>query len=91
MNVVRQLDKGDRAGLSLCAEYLVKHKQYFNAAEVFKKLGDVNNLAVIYVKSCQWEDAFKLVTQYPELREEVYVPYATWLAENERFVEAQQG
>jgi len=91
MNVVHQLDKGDRECLSLCADYLIKHKQYFNAAEVFKKTGDEAKLAMIYVKSCQWEEAFKLASQYTDLREEVYVPYATWLAENERFVEAQQG
>ncbi|RWS21703.1 intraflagellar transport protein 122-like protein, partial [Leptotrombidium deliense] len=70
--------------------YLMKHKQYFSAAEVFKKIGDIKKLAMIYVKSCQWEEAFKLVNEYPELREEVYVPYATWLAENDRFVESQQ-
>lgn len=91
MNVVRQLDKGDRDGLTLCADYLIKHKQYFNASEVFKKTGDVQKLATIYVKSLQWEEAFKLVAQYQELKGDVYVPYATWLAENERFVEAQQG
>lgn len=91
MTVVRQLDRGDRNNLNLCAEYLVKHKQYFNAAEVFKKMGDIKKLAIIYVKSYQWDEAFKLANENPDLKEEIFVPYATWLAENDRFVEAQQG
>jgi intraflagellar transport protein 122 len=56
MSVVRQLDKADRNALTLCADYLIKSKQYFNAAEVYKKIGDVQNLAMIYIKSCQWQE-----------------------------------
>ncbi|KAI1301651.1 Intraflagellar transport protein -like protein [Halotydeus destructor] len=90
MTIVQQLDKGDRDGLSQCAQHLIKHKQYFNAAEVYKKIGDTANLALIYVKSYQWQEAFKLASEHEELREQVYLPYATWLAENEQFIEAQQ-
>jgi intraflagellar transport protein 122 len=56
MSVARQLDKADRNALTLCADYLIKSKQYFNAAEVYKKIGDVQNLATIYIKSCQWQE-----------------------------------
>lgn len=35
--------------------------------------------------------AFTLVEKHPEYKEEVYVPYAQWLAENDKFEEAQQG
>ena len=37
------------------------------------------------------DQAFTLVEKHPEYKEEVYVPYAQWLAENDRFEEAQQG
>lgn len=91
MEVVNQLDKGDHFNLSLCGEYLVKHKQYFMAAEVYKKMGDVNKLISVYTMTCQWEEALKLIDEYPNLKQDVYVKYATWLAENDQFVEAQQG
>lgn len=58
MTVVRQLDRADRKALTLCAEYLIKNKHYSNAAEVYKKMGDVHNLALIYVKSCQWQEVY---------------------------------
>jgi intraflagellar transport protein 122 len=32
-----------------------------------------------------------LVEKHTEYKEEVYVPYAQWLAENDKFEEAQQG
>ena len=32
-----------------------------------------------------------LVEKHPEFKNNVYVPYAQWLAENDRFEDAQQG
>ena len=37
------------------------------------------------------DQAFTLVEKHPEYKEDVYVPYAQWLAENDQFEEAQQG
>ena len=38
-----------------------------------------------------FHQAFALVETHPDLKDEVYVPYANWLAENDRFDEAQEG
>ena len=58
MTVVRQLDRADRKALTLCADILIKSKQYSNAVEVYKKIGDVQNLAMIYIKSSQWQEVY---------------------------------
>ena len=37
-----------------------------------------------------WQ-AFIIADRHKEYRNDVYVPYAQWLAENDKFEEAQQG
>ena len=38
-----------------------------------------------------YNQAFAHVEKHPEFKNEVYIPYAQWLAESDRFEEAQQG
>lgn len=35
--------------------------------------------------------AFSLAEKHPQFKNEVFVPYAQWLAENDHFEEAQKG
>lgn len=35
--------------------------------------------------------AFSLAENHPQFKNEVFVPYAQWLAENDHFEEAQKG
>ncbi|XP_023209528.1 intraflagellar transport protein 122 homolog [Centruroides sculpturatus] len=90
MDIGRHLDKADQMALATIAESLRKHKQYQYAAEIYRKMHDVHALIKLYVEAHQWEEAFVLAEQHTEFKEEVYVPYANWLAENDRFVEAQK-
>ncbi|KAL4226474.1 hypothetical protein ACF0H5_014457 [Mactra antiquata] len=90
IDLARKLDKADRESLSKCAQYLGKLEQYGYAAEVYSKMGDHKSLIMLHVEAKHWEDAFTLVEKHSEYKEDVYVPYAQWLAENDRFEEAQQ-
>jgi len=47
-------------------------------------------LVELLVESEAWNEALAMLKEHPELRKEVYLPYARWLAEQEKFVEAQQ-
>lgn len=54
-------------------------------------MGDKRALIELHVETNSWEEAFALVERYPEYKDEVYVPYARWLAENDKFEESQKG
>lgn len=89
-DVGRKLDKADVESIRLVAFYLKKHGQLQYAKEMFKKIGDSKAVVEIYVDAKEWKEAFAMVQQNPEHREEVYVPYAKWLAEQDKFVESQR-
>uniref|UniRef100_T1IRE0 Intraflagellar transport protein 122 homolog n=1 Tax=Strigamia maritima TaxID=126957 RepID=T1IRE0_STRMM len=90
LEISRKLDKADRRALLLCAEYFQKYNQFSSAADMYRKIGDMKALVKLYVDGKQWEEAFVLAEQDLEYRNDVYLPYALWLAENDRFVDAQQ-
>lgn len=90
IDLARKLDKADREALSRAAQHLTKLEQYPYAAEVYSKMGDIKSLILLHVEAKHWDDAFVLVEKHQEFKEDVYVPYAQWLAENDKFEEAQQ-
>lgn len=73
------------------AEYLKNLKQSSAAAEVYRRLGDSASVLTLHVEAKEWAQAFNLVQNQPQYKELVYVPYAHWLAENDKFVQAQKG
>lgn len=89
--MARGLDKADREPLSRCAHYLKLLQQYPYCAEVYNKMGDKRALIELHVETNSWDEAFALAERYPEYKDDVYVPYARWLAENDKFEEAQKG
>ncbi|KAM6256661.1 intraflagellar transport protein 122 homolog [Porphyrio hochstetteri] len=90
IEIARKLDKAEREPLLKCAFYLKKLDNPGYAAETYMKVGDLKALVHLHVETLHWEEAFALSEKHPEFKDDVYVPYAQWLAENDRFEEAQK-
>ncbi|CAH8841801.1 unnamed protein product [Trichobilharzia szidati] len=89
LDISRRLDKGDHEYLERCARSLARLGEYAFAADCYAKYGDIENQLNLYVESHNWEEAFSLAEKHRDYTEKVYLPYAHWLAENDKFEEAQ--
>ncbi|KAK7866290.1 hypothetical protein R5R35_007119 [Gryllus longicercus] len=90
VDVGRRLDKADQEAIALVATHLRRLEQLTYATEMFRKLGDEKSVVQLYVEAKEWKEAFVLAEKHPEYKDLVYVPYAKWLAENDKFVDAQK-
>ncbi|XP_051950041.1 intraflagellar transport protein 122 homolog [Xyrauchen texanus] len=90
IDLARKLDKAEREPLSRCAAFFKKLNHHGFAAEIYNKMGDLKALVELHVEARHWDEAFSLVEKHPQFRDNVYVPYAQWLAEHDRFEEAQK-
>lgn len=91
VDVGRRLDKAEEEALSQVAKRLAGAGQVSLASEMYQKLGQQASVVQLLVEAQQWAEAFALVERWPEHRHLVAVPYARWLAENDRFIDAQKG
>jgi intraflagellar transport protein 122 len=91
VDVGRRLDKAEQNGIGLIAQHLCRLKQLNYATEMYRKLGDEKSIVQLYVQAGEWKEAFSLIENHPEFKDLVYVQYAQWLAENDKFAEAQKG
>uniref|UniRef100_A0A8C7ZEQ6 Intraflagellar transport protein 122 homolog n=1 Tax=Oryzias sinensis TaxID=183150 RepID=A0A8C7ZEQ6_9TELE len=90
IDIARKLDKAEREPLTKCALHLKRLKHHGYASEIYSKMGDLKALLQLHVDSKNWEEALSLVEKHPQFKCDVFVPYAQWLAENDRFEEAQK-
>eukprot|EP00286_Rhodomonas_abbreviata_P000017 CAMPEP_0181288064 /NCGR_PEP_ID=MMETSP1101-20121128/127_1 /TAXON_ID=46948 /ORGANISM="Rhodomonas abbreviata, Strain Caron Lab Isolate" /LENGTH=773 /DNA_ID=CAMNT_0023392149 /DNA_START=76 /DNA_END=2394 /DNA_ORIENTATION=+ len=90
IDVVRRLDKEQSAYLAKCASIFRDNGYAQYAKETYIKMGNRGALMEVYVEAEKWEEAFQLLEQEPGMADKVYLPYARWLAMNDRFEEAQQ-
>ncbi|KAI8823543.1 WD40-repeat-containing domain protein [Fimicolochytrium jonesii] len=90
MDVARKLDQGDTKGLSRCVYYFRKNNHHAYAAETLVKMGDIAHLLKLHIELQHWDEAFKLAETHPELLDQIYLPYANYLATNGDFLEAQE-
>ncbi|XP_060520600.1 intraflagellar transport protein 122 homolog [Cylas formicarius] len=86
----RRLDKSERQHLEAIARHLRRLERPRSAAEIYRRLGDSEAVLRLHVEAKEWAQAFEVVRDQPKYNAVVYVPYARWLAENDRFVAAQR-
>lgn len=90
VDTVHQLETSNKEALIQCAVWLKRLGHYMQAAIVYEKLKDTASLVRLYVEGHHWDEAFNVVKKQGEFKDDVYLPYATWLVENDRFNEAQE-
>ncbi len=91
VDVARKMDNTETVHLRFIASHLQQLGAVAQACDVLRKIGDHHALVTLLVDSAAWNEALNLVKEYSEYRQAVYLPYARWLAEEEKFVEAQAG
>lgn len=90
IEVARVIDGKEVSALRKCADYFRLHGHHQYAKEVYLKMNDIQSLMKLHVALNKWDDAFLLSKQHGnKYAEDVYLPYAQWLAEHDRFDEAQ--
>jgi len=89
VEVMRSLQSSDVRSLTLCAQYFRKWGQHHHAKATYIKLNDIKSLISLHVESHKWDEAFLLLKTHPEHSDNVYLPYAKYLALNDQFDEAR--
>uniref|UniRef100_A0A0K0CXY7 Vps16_C domain-containing protein n=1 Tax=Angiostrongylus cantonensis TaxID=6313 RepID=A0A0K0CXY7_ANGCA len=86
-----KLDHSDVSSQRRLAAYFVRKSEFSLAARIYGKINDIRALIEMYVAAEHWTDAFAIADRYPNFVEDVYLPYARYLAERDQFEEAQKG
>ena len=91
MEVARAVDKSNEAVLKKCADFCRQHNNHKFAKEIYVKLDDVQSLMELHIELHHWEEAFMLASAHEgRFSDDVFLPYAEWLAISDRFEEAQE-
>lgn len=88
--LARTMDSSHPTALRACAQYLQKAGAVKHAREAYERLGDTAALVKLAVSEQEWDSAFRLLRSAPQLREEVYLPFAQHLVSQDRFDEARE-
>ena len=91
IEICRQLSKAENAeAIQACATIFRQKGSHAYAKEALLKLGDIKGLLDLHIELSKWDEAFRLAKQNQELLQDLYLPYAKWLAANDRFEEAKE-
>jgi intraflagellar transport protein 122 len=90
VEVCRTLPKTDAASIAQCGAIFRQCGSFEHAIEAYTRIGDSQSLLQLHVEMGNWPQAFLLLDRFPQHAGDVFVPYAAWLAMNDRFEEAQE-
>jgi len=86
IDVVRNIPKSEVEVLKLCGKFYSDSDEDSYAKEVYVKLDDFSNLMQLYIRKENWVDATRLADEHEgKFDKSVFLPYAEWLAVQDRF------
>lgn len=88
IEVVRQLPSTESQLIEMAIKCFRQHSHYAFAKEAIVRIGNVGQLISLHMEAHRWDEAFQLCQQHPEYAEQIYLPWAEWLAFNDRFDDA---
>jgi intraflagellar transport protein 122 len=88
IEVVRKLPNSETQLLQMSVKAFRHHQNHTFAKEAIVKLNDIEQLISLHMESHRWDEAFNLCQQYPKYSAQIYLPWAEWLAFNDRFDDA---
>ena len=89
IEIVRNIPKSEVEVLELCGKFYSEANEDEYAKEVYYKLDDFSMLMGMLVKKKNWTEATKLADEHEgKFDKKVFLPYAEWLAVQDRFDEA---
>lgn len=80
----------DKDCLQQVAQHLKRLKALPLAAEIYRKLGEEEQVVMLHVENHDWKEAFKLVESIPKIKPLVHLKHAEWLTESDQFVAAHE-
>lgn len=90
LDIGRRLSVADRKPLELVASHLKRLNALPLAAEIYRKLGEEEQVVHLHIEARDWTEAFRLTENITQLRQMVHLKHAEWLAESDQFIAAHE-
>ncbi|CAL2039674.1 unnamed protein product [Caenorhabditis brenneri] len=90
IEISHKIDKGDLETMKKLSTYFIRKHEFGLASRIFQSMNDMKSIVDMHVEAGHWTDAFAIADRHPKYVEDVYLPYARFLAERDRFEEAQK-
>uniref|UniRef100_A0A8R1EG47 Intraflagellar transport protein 122 homolog n=2 Tax=Caenorhabditis japonica TaxID=281687 RepID=A0A8R1EG47_CAEJA len=90
IEISHRIDKSDLESMKKLAAYFIRKHEFGLASKIFQSINDTKSIVDMHVNAGHWTDAFAIADRHPRYVEDVYLPYARFLAERDRFEEAQK-